>query len=448
LGLFNELIDALKSHDLDVANVRGQGYDNGSNMKGKHQGVQKRLLEINPRALYMPCACHSLNLTLCDMAQSCRTAISFFGVIQRIYALFSRSTKRWKILLDNVPKFTVKSLSSTRWESRIKSVQAIRYQAPEIRSALKQLEKSAFEDRDPNAVSDAQGLVTSLESFEFLVGLVIWHDILFAMNMVSKKLQSNIMCMDVALKQIQGVISFFKNYRDEGFNASITSAKSMACDLGIEPEFPTRRRAIRKRHFDEGTSNQVEEQQSAEESFRVNFFLVITDMAITSLTNRFEQLTEFKGVFGFLFNSRNLKSLDNDNLRKACINFVQMFTHGSSSDVELNNFFSELKVLQVTLPDRLMSAHEILEFVLDANCYPNVSIAYRILLIVPVTVASAERSFTKLKLTKNYLRSTMSQERLNGLAICSIERNILDTIDLDTIINDFASRNARRHFLL
>jgi hypothetical protein len=33
-------------------------------MKGKHQGVQKRLIDINPRALYMPCACHSLNLTL------------------------------------------------------------------------------------------------------------------------------------------------------------------------------------------------------------------------------------------------------------------------------------------------------------------------------------------------------------------------------------------------
>ena len=81
-------------------------------MKGKHQGVQKRLLEINPRALYMPCACHSLNLTLCDMAKSCSKAISFFGVIQRIYALFSCSTKRWKILLDNVPELTVKYLSN------------------------------------------------------------------------------------------------------------------------------------------------------------------------------------------------------------------------------------------------------------------------------------------------------------------------------------------------
>ena len=54
---------------------------NGSNMKGKHQGVQKRLLDINPRAVYTPYDCHSINLVLCDMANSCPKAISFFGVI-------------------------------------------------------------------------------------------------------------------------------------------------------------------------------------------------------------------------------------------------------------------------------------------------------------------------------------------------------------------------------
>ena len=72
LGLFNKLKNVLASLELDIDDVRGQGYDNGSNMKGPRQGVQKRLLEINRRALYMPCACHSLNLTLCDMGKSCR----------------------------------------------------------------------------------------------------------------------------------------------------------------------------------------------------------------------------------------------------------------------------------------------------------------------------------------------------------------------------------------
>jgi hypothetical protein len=105
-------------------------------MKGKHQGVQRWLLDINPRALYMSCACHSLNLTLCDMPKSCSKAASFFGILQKIYIFFSGSIKRWKILLDHVPSLTVKSLSNTRWESKIKSVQTITHQTPHIRSSL------------------------------------------------------------------------------------------------------------------------------------------------------------------------------------------------------------------------------------------------------------------------------------------------------------------------
>ena len=100
------------------------------------------------------------------------------------------------------------------------------------------------------------------------------------------------------------------------------------------------------------------------------------------------------------------------------------------------------------VPNVLMSPLEILELVKVADCYPNVSIAYRILLTVPVTVASAERSFSKLKLLKSYLRSSMSQERLNDLAILCIEKNMLENIDVDTIINDFVSRNARRQCFL
>ena len=91
-----------------------------------------------------------------------------------------------------------------------------------------------------------------------------------------------------------------------------------------------------------------------------------------------------------------------------------------------------------------MSIVDILEFVKAADRYQNVSICYRILLTMPVLVASTERNFSKLKLLKSYLRSSMSQEILNGLAILCIEKNMLENIDVDTIINDFASRNAQR----
>ena len=78
------------------------------------------------------------------------------------------------------------------------------------------------------------------------------------------------------------------------------------------------------------------------------------------------------------------------------------------------------------------------------NYFPNTWIAYRILLTIPVTVASGERSFSKLKLIKSYLRSTMSQERLNGLAMLSIEKDMVDKLDYTSLIDAFAAKNARR----
>ena len=78
--------------------------------------------------------------------------------------------------------------------------------------------------------------------------------------------------------------------------------------------------------------------------------------------------------------------------------------------------------------------------------FPNILIAYRILLTVSVTVTSAERSFSKLKLLKSYLRFTMSQERLNGPVILSIENEMLGKLEFENIIEDFASQNARKLF--
>lgn len=69
--------------------------------------------------------------------------------------------------------------------------------------------------------------------------------------------------------------------------------------------------------------------------------------------------------------------------------------------------------------------------------------ALRILLTIPVTAASAERSFSKLKIIKNFLRSTISQNRLVGLATISIEHEIVEDLDIDDLIKEFLSLKAR-----
>jgi tetrahydromethanopterin S-methyltransferase subunit A len=52
--------------------------------------------------------------------------------------------------------------------------------------------------------------------------------------------------------------------------------------------------------------------------------------------------------------------------------------------------------------------------------------------------------FSKLKLLKTYLSSTMTQERLNALAVIAIESDTLEKIDYEDIIKDFISKNMIR----
>nr|XP_051205081.1 uncharacterized protein LOC127318638 [Lolium perenne] len=301
------------------------------------------------------------------------------------------------------------------------------------------------------ARSNAKTLYDVIGTFEFLLSIVIWHDILFYVNMVSKTLQSPSMCIDSTLKQIEGIMEFFGKYRSTGFSASLIIAKELANDMKIQPSFPIKRRVTRKKHFDESDDDaNNEEILAAEKAFQVDFFYVMVDMANTSLKNRFEELGVFKEIFGFMLSSSNLKSLDDVEIQKCCKKFAKTFSrkdpisHKDVFDVDSDDLFSELRMLQMTLPDEPMCAAEMFEFVRSINCFPNIAVAYRILFTIPVTVASAERSFSKLKLLKNYLRSAMSQERLNGLATICIEKGLLDQINVDNIINDFASTNFRK----
>ncbi|WOG95684.1 hypothetical protein DCAR_0415011 [Daucus carota subsp. sativus] len=340
LGLFGELEIALKSLDLNINDVRGQGYDNGSNMRGKHQGVQKRLLDVNPRAFYMPCGCHSLNLVLSDMANSCVKGKSFFGACQALY---------------------------------------------------------------------------NFSSFEFILSLVIWHDILHKINLVSKNLQYEDMRLDVAITNFKGLVSFFEKYRENGFTSAMIDAKELANEMDVEPVFLIKRRIKRNKQF--------------------------------------EQMELFESVFGFLFDAARLISLDDEGLKTCCLKLDKSLTHGDACDIDVKRLLSELQILQEMLPSVAYECEipwnslKVLEFVKKMDMFPNILMAYRILLTIPITVASAERSFSKLKLIKSYLRTSMTQDRLNGLAILSIEKNILKSIDVEHIIDDFASKNARRgHF--
>ncbi|CAN1189550.1 hypothetical protein LINPERPRIM_LOCUS24546, partial [Linum perenne] len=147
--------------------------------------------------------------------------------------------------------------------------------------------------------------------------------------------------------------------------------------MEVDPVFPRRREIKRKKHFDE-VQNDVSNRASLsrEESFRVSYFLYVVDQAISSLSRRFEQYENFESIFGFLFSSKKLYSLDDTCLKSSCIHIEGVLKNNEQCDID-------------------------------------------------------ERSFSKLKLLKSYLRSTMTQERLNGLAMVAIEKNLLEDTKIE-----------------
>ena len=94
---------------------------------------------------------------------------------------------------------------------------------------------------------------------------------------------------------------------------------------------------------------------------------------------------------------------------------------------------------------------KVLKYLNDKNLvhvFPNIVTLIRIYLTIPASSASAERSFSRLKLIQSYLRSSMATERLQGLALLSIERkNSANLIDFDSVLDTFAKMKKRKIIL-
>ena len=108
-------------------------------------------------------------------------------------------------------------------------------------------------DNDLKNSSEAKGLANNeLGEYEFIVAIVIWYEVLYAINLVSKQLQAKDMLIDVAIEKVQEVISFFKGYRETGFLLeAFEVAKGIALDMDIDTTFRKKREIKRKRQFDE-----------------------------------------------------------------------------------------------------------------------------------------------------------------------------------------------------
>lgn len=87
LGLSNLIHNRPEKGCSILQACRGQSYVNGDNMKGKNKGVQARLLVKYPRASYVPCSAHTLNLTVSDASKASTDTSCFLGNVEYTYVV-------------------------------------------------------------------------------------------------------------------------------------------------------------------------------------------------------------------------------------------------------------------------------------------------------------------------------------------------------------------------
>jgi len=146
-----------------------------------------------------------------------------------------------------------------------------------------------------------------------------------------------------------------------------------------------------------------------------------------------------------------LERLSHDDIVKGATQLNEIYY----DDMDLNELINECLHLKAHIiqlaDDKQKNVPQLLQILYEKNLisiYPNIEIALRIYTSTAVTNCSAERSFSCLKRIKNYLRSTMSQDRLNALAILSIEHELTNQLSYDDIIEDFAKKKSRRKTII
>ena len=418
-------------HNLNANNLIGQGYDGASAMSGKFNGVQATIRRQHDCAVYVHCASHCLNLTLshsCEQ-QSIRNAT---GVIQQTANFLNASARRVAMMercLDAVPETKrrrVKQLCATRWVERHDAVTSFITLYPAI---MRCLEQCADELSDAKAAATARMLLLAIQQPDFLVSACVLSDVLSMTHRLAELLQSVQIDLLHAMSYVRDVVAVLEKKRetaDDSFGGIWTQAQELAGLSDTELVLP--RLNIRQRNRVNVPAG------SPQEYFKRSIFIPFLDHVLGDLKERFADHNSAVYCLSTLIPAF-IHQYSFDDLLPALEmydKFVDDYPNKLRSEFDLwkqrwiNSAEAELPKSAI---DSVAACNE--------SLYPNVAVLLQVLATLPVTTATAERSFSTLKRLKTYLRSSMADDRLTSLALIHVHAETIP-IDAAEVIDKFA----------
>ena len=331
------------------------------------------------------------------------------------------------------------SFCKTRWTVKAKSLNSLKTNYKHI---LKLWDESLEEGISNNDLRVRMiGVQSSMYTFDFYFGISLGILVLGQADNLAKTLQNPDLCASEGKLFADNTISTLKNHRtEEKFNSFYEKLLRESQELEIsEPKAP---RPINPpaRFANSNTTRRLP--QSAKEYFQSIYFEALDEM-VTFLTDRFNQES-----FKVIANLQDLLLLAarNENYDEK-LDFVLNFYQGDFDELALR---SQLQSFATAFPkkDNIVLT-DLIEYFKSLS-KPNfeylseVCKVMKLILIPSATNATSERSFSKLRMIKDYLKSTMTQKRLNHFMIFNIYPEYVDQIDIVEVAKEFVSRNENR----
>ena len=436
--------DVLVRMNLSMHRVRGQCYDGASNMSGHRSGVAARIKVDEPKAIYTHCYGHALNLSCSDAIQGCKVMQNALDTTRQITQLVKGSTKRDTVFRHIKENLTpdapgIRVLCPTRWTVRAEAFQSVLLNM----ESLTQLCEETIETlKDSKTRTLVRGVFHQMMEFDYFFGASLGHLLLSHADNLSKALQNSTISaaegQETAKKTVQTLQSMRTDSHFEEFWRSTTRAADKA---GVsEPTMPRRRKIPRR--LDEGTAA-AEFPESVPDLFRQVYFEAL-DLLVTCIQERFNQedYATYRQLEDLLLDTVN--GGDGENLQ-----FVRDFY---SSDIDGSRLQTQLQVLATTFPRESsvdVSFADILQYFRQLPQSGKVLLSevckvLKLILVMPATNATSERTFSALRRVKSYLRTTMTQSRLNHLMLLHIHKEKTDDLDLIEVANEFVQHSEHR----
>jgi hAT family C-terminal dimerisation region len=286
------------------------------------------------------------------------------------------------------------------------------------------------------AASKAGGLVGRFRDGITILGISVCLEVFDPLEQLNRCLQSTSVTMSgmfAASELVKAQLIALRT--DDHFKLLFENVLQLCIKYNLDPVTLPRQRRPPLRYAGSGESHAHE---TAEGHFRAAFYQAV-DTALNQLNLRINKdsigMRTYLSLEQILISGNVPVETDND----ICFEYSEV-SNLKSLKIQLSMFRTKHPVkslleAQKTFQDMVPEVRSL---------FSDVEQLIRLMLICPVSSCTAERSFSALRRLKNWLRSTMGQQRLNAVAVCHIHKSVLDELDLKQLAAEFSQRSDIR----